>query len=671
MMILLNGRSLAAKNRFQPERMKLELNERGSTATLTLNDRAPEISINDWLQAEDGPAKGIVWRVKSVETQYDQNTRTVTLEHVICKLKDRLIFGEVKPKDISGSSTNPSASQTIRYILGYQDDWVLGTVERDRANPYGFNGDSLYNAIEIVSNSLTESQWEYDFSSYPFTLHLRSINMNVASEMRTDRNIKTLRKTIDRTRMYTRHYPIGKEDLHIAGDFVAKNEDKYGIIAKVETDQSIDTEAALRAWAQERLERHCEPIVTVTISGLDLSEATGESLDRFVIGKACRVPVPELDTVITERVVKLSYPDVINDPMTVTVTLGNELTDVARIIRTEAEKAARGGGGRGAAKKAAEDHAWFVDTEDHVGMVAEAVAGEGADKDWSRVASVMVDGNGIHQRVTYTEDELVKQEAGIEIAQNSINQFVKAVGKDGKITAASICLAINEDNSSSAKIEADKIHLLGETIAKTISADYINTKIATIPTLKGMAAKFSGNVSCAGLIANQVYVGSGAPYMNISSGLNAVRINGPTSNQYTLQYRRFSDNSWQDAGTFSRAVASWHLGWGRGDVTVTANPQNQRVEIEIGGGTPVWDDRKVTIPILARNSVTSGTVTWTDVTATAPDPVWSYSQYPSSSNTPPSGVATSYDLDTHYTYHTITVTVDGVTKKIGFRLTNT
>ena len=442
MIKLLREHSLEVLDRFQAERISLQLAERTSTASLTLSDRAPVLSVGNWLQMEDGPAGGIVWRVKSIDTQYDTNTRTVQLEHIISALKDRLMFGETKTKDISGGE-NAGCRQTVNYILAYQSDWILGDIEYNDSNPYSFNGDDLFASIETVSSSLDSCIWEYGFDSYPFRLYIRRMDDTVHSEMRMDRNIKTLRKTIDRSRMYTRHYPIGKDDLHISGDYVSANENIYGVICKVETDQSKDTEGKLRAWAQERLKKHCEPFVTVTISGLDLEESTGEPLDTFTIGKICRVPLPEFSTQINERVTKLSYTDIINDPMTVTVTLANELQDVASIIRQQESASARGG--RAGAKKAGEDHAWFVDTEEHVGLVAEAVAGPGADKDWSRVASIFVDGQGIHQRVVYTENELVTHETQIDANEKQI--LLEAVNRE------------NADNALSGRItvQADRI----------------------------------------------------------------------------------------------------------------------------------------------------------------------------------------------------------------------
>ena len=460
MITLFNGHGLAVKDRFQAEKLGVQLSERQSTATITLNDSAPVISVDDWVAWEDGPGAGTVWRVKTIEEQYDRKTRTVTVEHMILALKDRLMFGETKPSDMGGGS-ECTAEQAARYILGRQGDWTLGGISYAQSEPYNFNGDDLYSALETVSKSLEDSIWEYDFTQYPFRLYIRKLNSTVASEMRADRNIRTLKKTIDRSRMYTRMYPIGKNNIHISGDYVGKNENLYGIICRTETDQSQDTEQKLRNWAQRRLNRHCEPSVTVSISGLELAEATGEALDHFTIGRMCRVPLPEFSTTITERVTKLNYTDIIADPMSVTVTLANEREDVASIINQLNATAGSGGsGGRASAKQKEEDHAWFVDTTDHVAMVAEAVAGEGADQDWSRVAEVMVDGEGIHQRVVRTENDIVTAESKIEVLEDQINL---------KVSKGNLISEINMEPGR-IRISANKINLDGYVTASQLDA---------------------------------------------------------------------------------------------------------------------------------------------------------------------------------------------------------
>lgn len=419
----LNGHSLQEAGRFSPESMPLTLCERQSQASIAIGPEVPEIIVGDWLQDMDEPGEGIVWRVKTVEKQPLLESRTVQLEHLINTLKDELMFGEVTPKTITGnnSAVNCTAGEAIAYILGHQSIWTLGSVDSAYSgisNPYSFNGESLFAALESVTASLEDAYWEYSFDTFPFVLSIKKLDSTVDSEMRASRNIQTLRYTVDRSRMYTRFYPIGKNNLHIDGDYVSRNEEIYGTISKVETDQSKATKAELLRWANERIARHCEPSVTVTIAGLELSEATGEPLDHFTINKKCRVPLPDYGTTITEKVTKLQWADKIKEKEKVTVTLANLLEDVASIINSQNAKS--GGGGRAAAKNAEEDHAWFVDTTDHVAMVAEAVAGEGASQDWSRVAELVVDGNGIHQRVQEAQNDIVTAFSLIEQTSTAI-----------------------------------------------------------------------------------------------------------------------------------------------------------------------------------------------------------------------------------------------------------
>ena len=266
-MIIVN-QNLERLDAFSPESMSLNIEERKSTASMTLGPDAPSFDVGTWMLDDEEPGAGIVWRVKSIDTNYNTDTRTVQLEHIINTLRDSVIFGEVKPSDISGGSTC-TAQQAIRKALSYQNIWVLDRIDYSVSNPYSFNGDSVFAALETVTGSLEDACWEYDLTRVPFRISIRRIPDTVASEMRMDRNIQTLRKTVDRSRMYTRIYPIGKDNLHISGEFVSKNEALYGSVSTVETDQSKDSDAELRRWATERLNRHCEPSVTVQISGLE------------------------------------------------------------------------------------------------------------------------------------------------------------------------------------------------------------------------------------------------------------------------------------------------------------------------------------------------------------------------------------------------------------------
>ena len=519
-MIKLSGHTLTPGVMFTPESQKLDLAERTSTSSFTLPiSEGVSLKADDWILDDTAPGKGIVWRVRSNELTYNTNTRSISLEHVINTLKDQSVFGEVKASDISGSDTC-TAREAFEYFLNKQSIWQLGTFEYNVSQPFSFNGETLFSALETITSALDEPMWEYDMSSMPFTLSVKHKPTDPDCEMRAGRNLATLRKSEDRSKMYTRVYPIGKQDLHITGNYISKNESIYGRVDKVLTDQSMETEEALRAWAADKLNRHAQPTVNITISGLDYYAATGEPLDRLRINRVCRVPLPEYGTTILEPIVKLSYRDKIKEPENVTVTLCNNIDDVATFIKEQ--DAAGGRGGRAAAKDAKEDHAWFVDTESHVGMVAEAIIGRDpttGEVNWSRVAEIIVDGSGIHQQVVRAEGSIVTMYGRQDMTESSlttvfstvsglqgsmvmtaeslttvytktgidslgqsetlyskINQTANSISmivdsSTGRVTPAKLILAIN-NNQSTASLSADVIDING--LVTALSAEDIS-----------------------------------------------------------------------------------------------------------------------------------------------------------------------------------------------------
>ena len=434
-MILLSGHSLSADRVIRDETLRLSLKERESTAEWTPDD-AGGIDVKSWVKGTKGPGEGIVWRVQSIEQDYGENTPTVRLEHVINTLRDTIMFGEVTPEDMGGSDGECTARQAVNYILSNSPDWTLGLFSYGSVSaPYKFDGDSLYDALEKVTNSLENAWWSYDLTTYPFLLNITTKPAGVACELRPDRNLESLTKTIDRSGMYTRFYPIGKDNLHVSGNYVSRNESLYGVISKVEVDQSLETEAELIAWANERLSKHAEPKVTVTADGLELAAATGETLDDLQLGRICRIPLHEFAQVIEERIVELEYQDAVHAPEVVRITMANEQEDIAKILANEIKNGMSGGGGRGAAKQAQEDHAWFEDTDDHVAMIAEGIVGidpETGEPDWARLSAIIVSGEGIDERVTVMHDDIVEAQASITINENAIrSEVLRASSEEG------------------------------------------------------------------------------------------------------------------------------------------------------------------------------------------------------------------------------------------------
>ena len=334
-------------DRFAAEKFQLTLTERDSTCTITVGPTAPEISVGAWLQDENDPGAGIVWRVRSVQTDYKTQTRTIQCEHAIMALKDFLMFGEVTPAVITGleNAETCTAEQTFRYILSHQSIWRFGSVLYNDTQAYNFNGDDLYTAMETITATIPNAWWSYDFSRVPYVISIvekPESYIGQLSELRMDRNMKSLSVTVDRSRMYTRFYPIGRNNLMLAEKYVGRNENLYGITSHTETDENRTTEADLRKWANELLDNHAEPQVTISVNAMDLSAITGEDLDNFVLGAHCTVALPEYNTTIYERIMTLQWSNKILDPMGVTITMANRKEDLTRMLAKEKKKTSTG-----------------------------------------------------------------------------------------------------------------------------------------------------------------------------------------------------------------------------------------------------------------------------------------------------------------------------------------
>lgn len=196
------------------------------------------------------------------------------------------------------------------------------------------------------------------------------------------------------------------------------------------------------------------------------------------------------------------------------------------------------------------------------------------------------------------------------------------VDEDGNVTAASIAVSINEAGEGEAHIDANKVYIgndksttviagkttLSEVESTYFTTQYLNAKIGEIPTLNGIAASFTGNVSCSGLLASQVYVGGAGGYTNISNGVSYVQLTGPVDNVYTLRVTKF-DGTYENYN-FNRATTDKVSGtWSGGVYTVSADANGQALPIStaIGKYSQSWDENICTVYVGWENPI-SGTM---------------------------------------------------------------
>ena len=562
-MYKLTGHSLTKGAWFEPESNPTILTERTSTATVTLGPDGPDLSIDDWI-LDHVPDGDIVWRVKSVRTIIDEETRSIELEHVIQTLDDICLFeDEEEPEEGEEAEPEPemTAREAVEYLLSKQNNWVLGDFDYNISNPYEFQKETLLDALENVSETLEDPVWEYDLTVFPFVLHIRRRNTAVSCEMRGGRNLSTLQRTVNRGNMYTRFYPVGKENLRISGDYVSQNENLYGRIDKIESDSSKSTEDSLRAWALGRLRRHCEPEVNIQISGLELSAETGESLDRLKLNRVCRCPLPEFGTTIAEKITKLQWLDRKKEPDAVHVTLCNNTEDVASILRKEKRN---GTSGKAGTEQAVQNSAYrkndqrlFYEFFDECGhlhsslemtaaslridfdnlnnstrseflltaesmrirfeneiastrsefyMTSESMRIRFENEITSTRSQITVTSQSLRSEFENTAQSLrsaITQEAG------RISMVVEGYGESASVKRAAIILAINGEGGSTAHIDADEVYI-GNTKSTTVisgkldtdslTAALIQAKIADLTLLSANALSVAGGINGSGTL---------------------------------------------------------------------------------------------------------------------------------------------------------------------------
>ncbi len=308
-----------------------------STAELVTTCDPPEIGVRDMLELFDENGSAGVYRVAAVSEDLGR-TRTLTLEHGLCTLRDSVIPAQ---------GFTAGVRETLERLLDCQSTalWALGDVEAptDMTVIFATGYANLLDAVETLLSMLPEGYaLDFDQSVTPWLLHLRKLSDGDACEGRLTRNLQSIRETVDGSRLCTRVYPFGAEIedsrvnlVPLSGSDHAESEAAatLGVISRTFENDLIFDVLTLNEVAQKYLERHALPEVTLTVHAMDLSAATGETIDAFRLGRMCRLCLPDQDLVLRQRIIAIDKPDVHGTPGLVTLTLSNRLK-----IQSEAEE---------------------------------------------------------------------------------------------------------------------------------------------------------------------------------------------------------------------------------------------------------------------------------------------------------------------------------------------
>ena len=434
-------------------------------ATITIRSADEIPGTHDFVEIYTEHGSAGIFRVVSSTYRYGQT----------CQLQ--LIGAADTLSDDIWPETAEEATRTvaewIQLILAKQSTtrWQLGSCALAASVKMKVNYSELWAMLEDVKGARPGYRWSYDFTTWPWTLSLVQMPDVISSEFRVTRNVESAQITVSDQQMCNRLVftvtdgnSDGTPTITIYDD--AASQQKYGIRTRctdIKTDE-IPIGMSAADYARHLLSEHAVPDFAIMINGADLSTLTGTSVDHFELGYLCRAVLPEYGETIEERVVALNYPNVIQEPHSVRVSLSSELPNITGSVASakrvaSAVKAARGGGGGGA--KADKD-SWAKVLTD----VIKATDATGIEQMWQSGIKMTSHGGvrlfSLYQGVASLDSEL-------KITNEAITSEVsRATEKEGLLsssitqTANQIALKVSKgDVSTQLAVECGNVSITG------------------------------------------------------------------------------------------------------------------------------------------------------------------------------------------------------------------
>lgn len=377
---------LNESERLRPLAASLTLNLYGSSeATITLPEDAPYIRIHDWVSLYTQNGFAGIFRVTNISRNFKRNLE-ITLLHGIDILSDSVWAEQDKFTGTMEEFLTKALNFQTHLVNGVKP-WVLGTCE-DYSTTFTdkeMNYDRLSTLLEGLIEEGGDYYYEYNMSTFPWTLNVRRKSSVVWSEFRLSRNVTTANVTYNDADLCTRLIvSVNNKTTEERGDYTVPSETVYpdqsahglipdsskapGSTAEVTSNETTiktyDSESGQRnwgivvktadidlaeirqtwpsvdAWAANFMGLRSQPSVQIQIDGEELAQLSGDNWDELALGRNCRVCLPTYSPgYFNERVVSVTYPDLFSRPSHVTVSLANALPKFSESITRIADKA--------------------------------------------------------------------------------------------------------------------------------------------------------------------------------------------------------------------------------------------------------------------------------------------------------------------------------------------
>lgn len=312
--------------RLNPASLSISLTQNPvSTADMTVELSDTPVPMRSWVELYTIHGSAGIFRVSQSDIDYDRDEQRCTLEHGLCALNDAILNGDDEEEKTPTEWLDALlAKQTAK--KGSTALWSRGTVAATSTVYLTPNESTLLDLLTLMMEQLPDYIITTDQSVFPWKINIVKKSTAVQAEGRLSRNLASVRISYDDSDLCTRVYANGIVKGYIDSDTV----DTYGVVEQyLMLDENTEHDDAIRL-AKAYLKKRKDPAVSVEIDAVDLSRATGEGWDAFTLGKKFRLSLPAYGVTFEEWITGVTYADVYGEPEHVTLTLANEVADLAQ-----------------------------------------------------------------------------------------------------------------------------------------------------------------------------------------------------------------------------------------------------------------------------------------------------------------------------------------------------
>lgn len=314
--------------RLHPVKLSATINKTPLSVSNMVVLAGNDIFVRDFVEIYRKDKSLGIFRVSSVGRE-SKGTQNINLSHGIVTLED-----SVTPAETTVQGT---LSAVVATLLGYQKGtarWVVGSVPNEGAYKLEVDRTNLLQAFCDLCKQAREYVFRYDQTTTPWKINAYPVASENLAECRISRNASSPRMTIDESDLCTRVVAPQLDNGYMDADTI----NTWGI---VERDLGVadDSDAAeVKKYAAEVLEARKNPAISVEIDAFELSDRTGDSIDRFEIGYRCRVAMADIGISVLETIETLYYGDLLASPDIVIITLANKPRDVSKSLASLANQ---------------------------------------------------------------------------------------------------------------------------------------------------------------------------------------------------------------------------------------------------------------------------------------------------------------------------------------------